>query len=62
MTLSRTSPKGGGGVGVLKNAKVERISYSSSIGTNKTVSIGFSSDLDPEDLSKGLFLSGFVNT
>ena len=22
----------------------------------------FSSDLDPEDLSKGLFLSGFVNT
>ena len=47
---------------VLKNAKVERISYSSSIGTNKTVSIGFSSDLDPEDLSKGLFLSGFVNT
>ena len=47
---------------ILKKAKVERFSYGSSIGENKIVSLGFSVDLDPSDLNKGFFLSGFVNT
>jgi len=47
---------------VLKNARLDRASYDSSVGSNKTVALGFTVDLDPLDLSKGLFLSGFVNT
>ena len=47
---------------IMKKARLDRAAYASSIGDNKTVGLGFGVDLDPLDLSKGLFLSGFINT
>ncbi len=44
----------------LKRAKFVSSNYSTSIGTSKTVSCIFKTELNPDDLSKGLFISGIV--
>jgi hypothetical protein len=46
---------------MLRRAHLERASYSSQIGSDKTVVLGFMVDFDPDDISRGLFLSGYVN-
>jgi len=42
-------------------AKLDQFSYSSAIGDNKQFSASFSTEIDPDDLSKGLFMSGFLS-
>lgn len=45
----------------LKNAKLDSQEYSSDIGSNKTVTLNFSSQIGgPEDKNNGLFISGLV--
>lgn len=45
----------------LKNAKLDSQEYSSDIGSNKTVTLNFSSQIGgPEDNNNGLFISGLV--
>lgn len=45
----------------LKNAKLDSQEYSSDIGSNKTVTLNFSSQVGgPEDKANGLFISGLV--
>ena len=46
---------------MLRRAHLERASYAASIGNDKTVVLGFMVDFDPDDISRGLFLSGYVN-
>jgi hypothetical protein len=46
---------------MLKACHLERATYRATIGSNKMVTLGFAVDLDQEDLSKGLFLSGQIN-
>ena len=40
---------------------MDQFSYSSAIGDNKQFSASFSTEIDPDDLSKGLFMSGFLS-
>ena len=42
-------------------AKLDQFSYTSQIGENKQFSANFSTEIDPDDLSKGLFMSGFLS-
>lgn len=42
----------------LKRAKLNSYSYLSSIGQNKQIALNWSVEIDPDDLSKGLFMSG----
>ena len=42
-------------------AKLDKFSYDTSIGENKVFSASFSTEIDPDDLSKGLFMSGFLS-
>ena len=44
-----------------KSAKLNSFSYSSSIGENLIFSASFSTEIDPDDLSKGFFISGFLS-
>lgn len=44
-----------------RGAKFESISFDSSIGSNKQANLGFSIELNPDDLSRGLFVSGLLN-
>lgn len=46
----------------LRRAKLNSVNYSSDIGPPATVSLLFSVELEPEDLTKGLFISGALNT
>lgn len=39
-------------------AKLNNLSIDSSIGPSKIVNLGFTTELDPDDLTKGLFISG----
>ena len=43
-------------------AKLESINYSNSIGSNRTISLGFSVDLDLDDNNKGFFVSGLLSS
>jgi hypothetical protein len=43
------------------SAKLDQFSYDTSIGENKLFSASFSTEIDPDDLSKGLFISGFLS-
>ncbi len=43
-----------------KSAKLNSFNYSSSIGDNLVFSAEFSTEIDPDDLSKGFFISGFL--
>lgn len=47
---------------VVKKAKLQAISYESNIGANKLATISFRTELDPQDISKGIFVSGMVPT
>jgi len=40
-------------------AKLDGFNYDTSIGENKQFTASFSTEIDPDDLSKGLFISGF---
>ena len=42
-------------------AKLDQFSYDTSIGENKMFSASFSTEIDPDDLSKGFFISGFLS-
>jgi hypothetical protein len=42
-------------------AKLDQFSYDTSIGENKLFSASFSTEMDPDDLSKGFFISGFLS-
>lgn len=44
----------------LNKAKLNSFTYDSSIGSNKTFSASFSTELDPDDLTRGLFISGLI--
>ncbi len=44
----------------MKRAKFLSSNFNTSIGQNKTVSCVFQTQLDPDDLSRGLFISGIV--
>jgi len=46
---------------MFRRAKLERANFNSDLGSSKNVSLGFMVDLDNEDMTKGLFLSGQVN-
>ena len=41
-------------------AKLESFNYSSSIGNNKIFDASFSVEIDPDDTSKGFFISGVL--
>jgi len=43
-------------------AKLESINYSNSIGSNRTVSLDFSVDLDLDDNNKGFYVSGLLTS
>lgn len=52
------------GVGLqydFKRAKLNSYSASSSIGANKIATFNWSVEIDPDDLSKGMFISGLLN-
>lgn len=54
-----------GGVAVkydVLKAKLENISYDTSIGANKTINVSLVTQMSPHDLSRGLFISGLYNT
>ena len=44
-----------------KRAKFSSINYEASIGTEKKVDVSFSCEIDDQDLSKGMFMSGLFN-
>lgn len=44
-----------------KKAKLVGYNYETAIGDNKVISFNFSTELSPDDLSKGLFISGLYN-
>ena len=46
----------------VRKALIQGITYNEDIGSNKRVVTSFQVELSPEDLSKGLFLSGVLNT
>jgi hypothetical protein len=46
---------------ILKSCHLERATYQGSVGENKKVTLGFAVDMDHQDMSKGLFLSGQIN-
>lgn len=46
----------------LLKSKLVSYNFDSSIGSNKIVTFNFVTELDPIDLSKGLFISGLMNT
>jgi len=54
--------------GVLKSsifarkAKLQNINYGLQIGDNKNVTLDFKTELKPDDLTYGVFLSGILNT
>lgn len=53
------------GIGVrydLKRAILDSFSYQTSIGSNKVMTLNFSTELSPKDFSKGLFISGLYNS
>ena len=41
-------------------AKLDGFNYGTAIGDNKSFEATFSTELDPDDLSKGFFISGFL--
>ena len=41
-------------------AKLDGFNYDTSIAENKQFTASFSTEIDPDDLSKGLFISGFL--
>jgi hypothetical protein len=43
-------------------ARVENISFNSSIGSERLAQVAFSSELNPEDLTNGFFVSGVINS
>ena len=43
------------------SAKLDGFNYDTSIGENKQFTASFSTEIDPDDLSKGLFISGFLS-
>lgn len=45
----------------LLRAKLGSLSFESNIGSNKTVNLSFITELDVDDLTKGLFVSGLLN-
>ena len=45
---------------IASGAKLESISYSNSIGSNRTISMDFSVRLDLDDDEKGFFVSGLI--
>lgn len=47
---------------ILKACHLERATYQATIGNSKRVTLGFAVDMDYEDMSKGLFLSGQINS
>lgn len=52
------------GIGVqyaFKRAKFNGISFNTDIGSNLVANLSFTTELDPHDLSKGLFVSGLLN-
>jgi hypothetical protein len=52
------------GIGIqydFRRAKLSNWSVESTIGPSKIVNIGFTSELDPDDLSRGMFISGQLN-
>lgn len=46
----------------IKKARITSVGESLSIGQNKSTTVTFSAELDPEDLTKGFFISGVHNT
>lgn len=46
----------------LLRSKLTSYNYDSSIGTNKTLTLNFSTEIDPQDLTRGFFISGLMNT
>jgi len=42
----------------LAYAKIDDVSYSSQIGSNKTASLSLTSDVDIDNIKRGLFVSG----
>jgi len=46
----------------LKKAVLNSLSYQTSIGANKILNLAFSTELSPDDFSRGLFISGLYNS
>jgi hypothetical protein len=46
----------------LLRSKLGSFSYNSDIGQNKTITLNFTTEIDPQDLTKGFFISGMMNT
>ncbi len=44
-----------------RGAKFNSVGFSTAIGTNKRAEVSFSVEVDPDNLSKGLFISGLLN-
>lgn len=44
-----------------RGAKFNSVGYNTSIGINKKAEVSFSVEIDPDDLTKGLFVSGLLN-
>jgi hypothetical protein len=44
----------------LNKSKLNSFTYDSSIGSNKRFSASLSTELDPDDLTRGLFISGLI--
>jgi hypothetical protein len=56
--------KPGSGVAIrydFLRSKLDNISFDSNIGDNKTVNLNFITEIDPEDFTKGWFISGLLN-
>jgi len=45
-----------------KKSKFVSINYDAGIGRNKSVTFNYVTEIDPDDLSKGFFISGLLNT
>lgn len=43
------------------NAKLENINWTSPLNTTKMASLSFSTEIDPNDISKGFYISGLLN-
>ncbi|MEK6884850.1 MAG: hypothetical protein AABY22_34780, partial [Nanoarchaeota archaeon] len=44
-----------------RKSKFESISYNSQIGDSETANLNFRTEIDPDDLTKGFFMSGLLN-
>ncbi len=65
ISLKLANPLKVGGVGIqydFRRAKLNGISSSAQVGNDKTVNLSFLTEINPDNLSRGFFISGSLNT